>query len=315
MTVAWYSELKNRKTWIAGVDRLWSRLALNLNGEGGSLVASLSKLNRLAGLVVVIAAIATRAGAQSPESYRVGPKDVLTVAVFGHPELSGKMTVAPDGTISFPLLGSIKANDRTTAEIAGDLVAKLSDGFLKKPQVSVDIVEYLSRRIFVIGEVRTPGPQSLTGSTTLLESLARAGSLTEEAGGEIVLLRPPQSQSPGPVVPGQTGVTELTRVTVQQLRSGTLPANVELQSGDTIFVPRAETVHVLGNVKTPGGYRFEPGLTAIRAIYLAGGVSDMGTTGRIQITRIVDGKETKLKAKADDLLKPGDTVIVGTRRF
>jgi polysaccharide export outer membrane protein len=269
----------------------------------------------LALVVTTVTTVTTFASAQTPETYRVGPRDVLTVAVFAHPELSGKLTVAPDGTISFPLIGSINAKDRTAAEIAGDLAAKLSDGFLKKPQVSVDIVEYLSRRIFVIGEVRTPGPQSLTGSTTLLESLARAGSMTEEAGGEVVLLRPPQSQSPGPVVPGQTGVTELTRVTVQQLRSGTLPTNVELQSGDTIFVPRAETVHVLGNVKTPGGYRFEPGLTAIRAIYLAGGVSDMGTTGRIEITRIVEGRETKLKAKADDLLKPGDTVIVGTRRF
>jgi polysaccharide biosynthesis/export protein len=252
--------------------------------------------------------------AQQTDSYKVGPKDVLSVSVFNHPELTRKVTVGGDGTISFPLLGSFAAVDRTTSEIASDIATKLSDGFLRNPQVTVEVAEYVSRRIFVIGEVRTPGPLTLNGATTLLEALARAGSLTEQAGGEVLLLRPP-TQGGGPTVPGQAGVSELSRVSVQQLRSGNLPANVPLQDGDTIFVPRAELIHVLGNVKTPGAYRFEPGLTAIRAIYLAGGVSEMGSTGRITITRTVDGKETKLKAKEDDPIKPGDTLIVGTRRF
>jgi polysaccharide biosynthesis/export protein len=265
-------------------------------------------------VVVVAALVVCRPSAQT-SSYRVGPKDVLAIAVFGHPELSGKLTVAADGTIAFPLLGPLNAAQRTSAEIVEELVTRLSDGFLKKPQVSVDVVEYLSQRIFVIGEVRTPGLLPLTGSTTLLEALSRAGSLTEQAGGEVLVLRPVSAQAASPVVPGQAGVTELGRVNVQQLRSGTLPANIELRDGDTIFVPRAAVVHVLGNVKSPGPYRFESGLTAIRAIYLAGGVSELGTTGRIEITRLIDGRETQIKAKPDDVLKPDDTVIVGTRRF
>ena len=131
-----------------------------------------------------------------------------------------------------------------------------------------------------MGEVRTPGPVSLTGTTTLLEALARAGSLTEDAGGEVLLLRPGDAPGGGPVAPGQAGVSEVSRIAVQQLRTGTLLAELRLQDNDTVFVPRAETIQVLGNVKAPGSYRYEPGLTAIRAIYLAGGVSGFGTTGR-----------------------------------
>jgi polysaccharide biosynthesis/export protein len=283
--------------------------------EGALGAAGLMVRIRTWFVVVAVAALVVGRPIAQTSSYRVGPKDVLAIAVFGHPELSGKLTVAADGTIAFPLLGPINAGQRTSAEIAEDLVARLSDGFLKKPQVSVDVVEYLSQRIFVIGEVRTPGLLPLTGSTTLLEALSRAGSLTEQAGGEVLVLRPLLAQAASPVVPGQVGVTELGRVGVQQLRSGTLPANIELRDGDTIFVPRAAVVHVLGNVKSPGAYRFEVGLTAIRAIYLAGGVSELGTTGRIEITRLIDGRETQLKAKPDDVLKPDDTVIVGTRRF
>ena len=66
---------------------------------------------------------------------------MLAISVFGHPELSGKLTVAPDGTILFPLIGPIKASERTTTEIGQDLVARLSDGLLRKPQVSVDVAD------------------------------------------------------------------------------------------------------------------------------------------------------------------------------
>ena len=72
---------------------------------------------------------------------------------------------------------------------------------------------------------------------------------------------------------------------------------------------------MLGNVKNPGAVTFEPGLTAIQAVYLAGGVTELGTTGRIEVTRVENGQEVKLKSKPTDPLKPGDTVIVGTRRF
>jgi len=254
--------------------------------------------------------------ASAQDAYRVGPSDVLGITVWGHTELSGKFVVTSQGSISFPLVGSIPVASRTASEIQQDLSTKLADGFLKKPQVNVDVVEYQSQRIYVMGEVRTPGPIPLTRTTSVLEALARVGSLTEQAGGEVMLLRPAAGALPGPVAPNQEGVTTLGHVSVQQLRSGSLSANLALQDGDTIFVPRSESIFVLGMVNSPGPYTLETGVTTVmRAISAAGGVSQLGSTGRVRITRIVDGKKVELKAKLDDMLQPGDTIVVGTRLF
>ena len=116
---------------------------------------------------------------------------------------------------------------------------------------------------------------------TLLEALARAGSLTEQAGGEIVVLRASADQTaPGPLAPGQSGVAELGRTSVQQLRSGALVTNLALRDGDTIFIPRAEPIFMLGQVRNPGAYTVQSGLTILRAISLAGGTTALGSTGR-----------------------------------
>jgi polysaccharide export outer membrane protein len=196
------------------------------------------------------------------------------------------------------------------------LVTRLSDGYLKRPQVDVQVVEYLSQRVFVIGEVRLPGAITLTGSTTLLEALAHA-AVTEQAGGQVVLLRPdPKKLGMGPVVPGQEGVTEIGRVSVQQLRTGSIVVNEQLQNGDTIFVPRAETIFVLGQVNKPGPYTIEAGATTVMtAISMAGGTTPLGSTGRVRVVRVVDGERVEQRANLDDVVKAGDTITVGARLF
>jgi polysaccharide export outer membrane protein len=247
--------------------------------------------------------------------YILGAQDVVAVTVFGHTELSGKFTISPDGSLLFPLVGSVNAAGRRPQDIQADLIERLSDGYLKSPKVSVEIEQYASQRVFVMGEVRTPGPIPLTGSMTLLEALARAGSLTEQAGGEIVLLRgSPDRPGNGPITQGQNGSSEAARISVQQLRRGVV-ANMELRNGDTIFVPRAETIFVLGLVNNPGTYTLEPGLTVLHAISLAGGTTPLGSTGRVRIVRVVEGQKRELNAKLDDIVKPGDTVVVRARIF
>src|SRR5262245_22920668 len=250
---------------------------------------------------------------KSDPGYRLGPKDGLSIVVWGHDELSGKFTVAADGGLSFPLIGSIKAADRTALDVQNELIARLSDGYLNSPRVTVEIERYVSQRVFIIGEVRTPGAVSLTGPMTLLEVLARSGSLTEQAGGEVVILRPADPADAVPLVPGQSGTSELGRVSVQQLRRGTVAANLPLRAGDTVFVPRAEDIYVIGYVNRPGPYVMETGLTVLRALSLAGGTTALGSTGRIRIIRIVEGKRTETAAHLDDVLQPGDTISVGAR--
>jgi len=255
------------------------------------------------------------AAALPDAGYRLGPKDSLTIVVFGHEELSGKFTVAADGSLAFPLIAPIRAADRTVPEVQAELAERLGNGFLKSPRVSIEISQYVSQRVFVMGEVHTPGAVSLTGPMTLLEVLARSGSLTEQAGGDVVVLRGEDHASSLPLAPGQTGASELGRVSVQDLRRGTVSANVALRDGDTVFVPRAENIFVLGLVNRPGPYMLESGLTVVRALSLAGGTTSLGSTGRIRITRIVDGKRIETKAHLDDVLLPGDTITVGARWF
>lgn len=266
----------------------------------------------VAAMLVAFQALAVRA---QQAAYVVGSPDVLSITVFGEAAMSGKYTVGSDGEFSFPFVGRVKAAGLTARAIEADLRARLAEGLLKNPQVTVEVAEYRSQRIFVIGEVAKPGPIPLTGSTTLLEALAGAGALTERAGGDLLLLRPAAAADAGPVLPGAPGVAEVRRVNIQELQVGAVSDNSRLANGDTIFVPRAETIDVLGQVSTPGQYRIEKGMTVLRAISLAGGVTRLGSTSRVKLIRIVDGKKTERSAKLDDRLLPGDTLIVQTRLF
>ncbi len=196
---------------------------------------------------------AAPASAQSAADYRIGAQDVLTIQVFDQADLGGKYTVETDGTFSFPLIGRVRAGGMSLRALEGELKTKLADGYFRNPQVTVAIEQYRSQRVFVMGEVRAPGPVPLTGGMTLIEALSRAGSTQPTASGEVAMVRAPQGAK-GPVMPSQeAGGTEVFRASIRDLESGSLSQNIELHDGDTIFVPRAETAYVFGQVKNPGG--------------------------------------------------------------
>jgi polysaccharide export outer membrane protein len=91
--------------------------------------------------------------------------------------------------------------------------------------------------------------------------------------------------------------------------------NLALQDGDTINVPKAQSVFVAGQVKSPGAYAAEPGATVLQVLSLAGGLTDRGSDSRIRIQRTVNGKNVEVTAKLTDLVTPGDTIIVRERFF
>jgi polysaccharide export outer membrane protein len=249
-------------------------------------------------------------------NYVVGPQDVLMITVFDQQDLSGKFTVDADGTISFPLIGRLKAGGLTLQQVEDALRKALADGFFRNPQVSVGIEQYRSQRVFVVGEVRTPGTYQLSGETTLIEALARAGSTTDTAAGEAMIVRSKTPAAPsGPLLPEQQEGAEVIRVDIKELQSGRLSQNALLQDGDTVFVPRAELVYVFGQVKNPGAYPMKNGTTVLQALSLAGGLTDRGATGRLRVARIVSGKKTEVRVNVEDLVQPGDTIIVPERFF
>ena len=170
--------------------------------------------------------------------------------------------------------------------------------------------------MFVVGEVRTPGVVPLSGTLTLIEALTRVGSLTESAGGELVVIRPPEGkQVDGPVLSGDPGAREVLRLDIQALQAKGPTSNIQLQDGDTIVIPRAEVIYVTGQVNAPGTYNYERDMTLLRAISKASGVNEMGSDKRLKILRIVDGKRIEIKASLGDKVQPGDTIVVGTRWF
>jgi len=265
-------------------------------------------------LAVCAVAALPRASSAQNTNYVIGPQDVLNITVWEQADLSGKFSVEADGSFSFPLLGRIKAGGMTLRAVEDELKTKLGEGFFKNPQVTVSVEQYRSQRVFVVGEVRTPGAYSLSGDTTLIEALARAGSTSADAGGEVLIIRSPGNVG-APVLPNQDGRAEVIHIDLHELQTGLLSQNAQLHDDDTIFVPRAELIYVFGQVQNPGAYPYQRGTTVLQALSLAHGVTDRGASGRAKVVRIVNGKKTEVKVKLDDLVKPGDTVVVPERFF
>ena len=250
-----------------------------------------------------IAAAALARQAPPPvASYVVGPQDVLLITSYDQPELTGKFTVETDGSFTYPLIGRVRAGGLTLRGVE-ELLKKdlVSKGFFKDPQVTVTIAQYRSQKIHIVGEVRTPGTYNLSGDMRLVEALALAGSSTAMASGEVVIVHES---------------TESERIDLRELENGDLSRNVLLMNGDTIFVHRAESVYVFGQVRNPGAYPFRQKMTTVlQALSLAGGVTDRGSTTRIQIVRIVDGEKKEFRVDLDDIVEPRDTIIVPERFF
>jgi polysaccharide export outer membrane protein len=258
--------------------------------------------------------------AQEPSLYVVGPNDTLAITVYEQPQLSGKFMVQPDGTFAFPLLGRVKVGGLSVQAIENDMRERLARGYLKNPQVSVTVDQYRSQQIFIIGEVKQPGSLQFTGTMTMVEALARVGSITETAGPEALIVRQaPGAQPPDPAALKrvQEGKDDgnVLRVNLQTLQTGALSENITLRAGDTIFIPRAESVFISGHVGNPGAYGVRKGMTVRQALALAGGVTDRGSTRRIQIVRTVDGKERTIDADLQQVVQPGDTIVVRERFF
>jgi polysaccharide export outer membrane protein len=267
-------------------------------------------------LVFVLACFAVPTTAQQP-GYVVGPQDVLSIAVFDGAELSGRYTVEADGGFTFPMLGRIKAGGRTLRQLEEDLKTRLAVGFFRNPQVSLTVEQYRSQRVFVVGEVRQAGTYPLTGDVTLIEALSRAGSTTAAAGGEAIIVRaPPGRSATSSVLPNQADGAETLRVNLYALQQGNFSQNIMLRDGDTIFVPRADTIYISGQVRSPGAFALQTRDTTVQqALTLAGGATERGSTGRITISRLVNDKKVEIKVKLTDIVQPGDTIVVPRRFF
>jgi polysaccharide export outer membrane protein len=268
----------------------------------------------LAFLVLGLAALMIENTAGQAGDYIIGAQDVLSITVFDQADLGGKYAVELDGSFSFPLIGRVQAAGMSIRDIEAQLKAKLTKGYFKNPQLTVAIDQYRSQNIFIVGEVRNVGAYPLTGGMTLIEALAKAGSPTPAAGDEVIVVRGGGNGAIPVALDRET--RETVRLSLRDLQSGTATVrNVDLRDGDMIYVPRAESVYVFGEVKNPGSYPIQPGMTVLQALSLAGGLTQYAAANRLEVSRLVSGAKKKIKVKLDDMIQPGDTVVVPERFF
>jgi polysaccharide biosynthesis/export protein len=211
---------------------------------------------------------AENAGGENLPAQPIGAGDLLSISVYGSPELTRMVRVDPAGEIRMPMLSEpIPAGERMPADLETALAQALADQKrLVDPSVTVVVAEYHSHPISVAGAVKTPITFQAMGKTTLLEALTRAQGLAPEAGPEILVSRPAR--------PGSPALVE--RVPVKGLIDDADPAwNLPLEGGEEIRVPQVGRVFVVGNVKKPGGFRVEEGggMTVLKALAMAEGLS------------------------------------------
>lgn len=261
--------------------------------------------------------------------YEIGAGDVVSVIVLDQAGLTGEFKVDPEGLINYPFLGKIKTAGMSTAEVERKLTTLLSEGYLKRPRVSVTIKEFGSQLVYVTGEFQKPGPYSLKADRSLLALLTFVGEVTANAGHEVVVVRPPgpdftpaadeapaaSSARPGLPIPGEVPGAEVFRINLRELKAGYPEKNILLQAKDTVYLPKASQVYVLGQVARPGSFRYEEGMTVFQALLLAGGVTERGSSKGVKLVRLVDGKSKELKPRMDEPVLPEDTLRVPERFF
>ena len=206
---------------------------------------------------------------QTTPALTIGPGDVLEISVLGIEELSRRVRVLGDGTITLPLLGNFQISGLPVKD-SEDLIAKmlLAEKLVNDPQVSIFVTESVSGAVSVQGAVQSPGSYDLVGGSTLLEILGRAGGVTQNRGAKILIVR-------GSETPNQeTLEIDASRL----LDEGDVDQNARLEPGDIVVVPpdRRLRVYVSGAVRSPGAvdYSSSEGITVLQATTAAGGPTE-----------------------------------------
>jgi polysaccharide export outer membrane protein len=245
--------------------------------------------------------------------------DLLEIAVIGFEDLNRRVRVSEEGKISLPYLGEVEVQGLTKSDLEKKLGQLLQEKYMQNPQVTVVIVEYQSRRVFLVGAVKSPGPYELKGRLTLLKLISQAGGLNPDAGNEVIIMR----QLPD-------GIRDALKVSVEDLLVKADPSlDIPLQPDDVISVPvdKIVQIYVTGQVGNPGVLEVRNSNipTLLRAIAQAGGFTDRASRGGVVIKRMGESKkEIRTKINVNDIisgkiadvqLQPNDVVIVPEKLF
>lgn len=163
------------------------------------------------------------------EDTTLGPRDIFTVRVFRHEEMSGDYEVSEEGTINFPEIGAVEVSGKTPAQVEKDIQTRLADGYLVNPTVSVLVKEYKSKTISVLGQVRKPTTISYAAGMSIVDAISQAGGFTPMARKNAVKVTRVDRTA-------EAEKTVSFTVPVESIANGKAKPFF-LRPGDTIFVP------------------------------------------------------------------------------
>jgi polysaccharide export outer membrane protein len=251
--------------------------------------------------------------------YKIGAGDLLEINVFGVEELNQKVRVEGNGTIALTGLGEVRVEGLSRSELEKELVKLLEAQWLREARVSVFILEYYSRKVYLNGALRNAGPHDLIGNKTLLQIISEVGGLTEEAGKNIFVIRRQED-----------GSNSTQEIPIEELfREGDSRLNIQILPSDIVNVPvdKKVKIFVFGEVKNPSALEVRQSEipTLLKAIVMAGGFTDRAIRRAVQIkwvdeegasqTRKVNVKEILKNRIEDPQLKENDIVYVPGTKF
>jgi polysaccharide biosynthesis/export protein len=247
--------------------------------------------------------------ADTHESLLIGPGDLLHITVLREPDLAQRVRVRDSGDITVPLIGDIHVYGLSPAAAASAIAGKYVAGqYLKHPDVSVFVEEYATQSVAVLGQVVKPGPVSISTPRTLVDVIAMAGGLTDQADRHITIERGGASRG-------------LVEAFLSNRAEDAFNANVEIFPGDKVLVPKAQIVYVLGDVGRPGGYLMQNNscITVLQALAMAAGVNKTASEGRARLIHNSNGqyqqrgiplKDIEQGNAPDELLEADDVIYI-----
>jgi polysaccharide biosynthesis/export protein len=239
-------------------------------------------------------------------SLRLGAGDLLEISVYNVPELSTKARVGNAGDIYLPLIDYVHVTDLTVEEAQALIEKRLVDGgFVRSAHVTIFLDESASQGVTVLGEVAKPGIYPAIGDRKLFDMISAAGGFTPSAGRKVSIIRLHSQNAP-------------ITVTLPRNLADDLQDDIEILPGDTITVPRAPIIYVVGDVGHPAGLLIDNGsLTVLQALALAGGPNHTAKLGSVRIIRkgpsgmmethvplkkMLEAKSPDVALQADDIL-------------
>jgi polysaccharide export outer membrane protein len=263
---------------------------------------------------------------QDASQYVLGPDDQIKIWALGMEEISDKpVRIGPGGYIDIPLIGRVHAEGLTSEQLKAELVKQFARE-VRKPEVSVEITEFGSQPVSVMGAVNTPGVHQLRGRKTLAEVLSLAGGLRQDAGPRVKISREIRF---GPIPLSSAKIDSsnkfsVAEVDVRELIAAANPAdNILISPHDVITVPAAEKIYVIGQVRKPGTVVLDEhvSISVLQALSMAEGLGQTPAPQNSKILRMVPGSTGRqqipvdlrkiLAGKAEDLaMRPNDILVV-----